>query len=342
MAGFKRLAFNPMRINLSQAILGVAIVLLSACSSIPIDSNRNGDVPLQESHSILNLPYFPQEDDQCGPASLATMLAARDINVSPEALRAQVYIPSKQGSLTTEMVARARRQGLLVYPLKPQLFDIVAEVSADNPVLVLQNLGFNWLPRWHFTVVIGYDLAQQSLTLRSGQHRNYQVPIALFLKTWQRADHWAVIINKPQQLPQTAEQAVFLKAANELELVGETEAALAAYKTALKHWPDNTLAFFGAANSAYALGNYAQASDFFKGYLKQAPNSAAGWNNFAYSLLENNCLDEATNAIDCALKLAPTNAEYLDSYSEITEQVKHPKQSQNMANINCELPRCPL
>ena len=27
-------------------------------------------------------------------------------------------------------------------------------------LLVLQNLGLSWLPRWHYAVVVGYDLAE--------------------------------------------------------------------------------------------------------------------------------------------------------------------------------------
>lgn len=118
-----------------------------ACSSIPIKLENDGHVQLPKSHTISNLPYFPQEEDQCGPASLATMLGARGITVTPQDLRAKVNIPAKEGSLTTEMVAQARRHGMVVYPLKPRLSDVLTEISGGNPVLGLQNLGFNWLPR---------------------------------------------------------------------------------------------------------------------------------------------------------------------------------------------------
>ena len=86
------------------------------------------------------------------------MLAYNQINTTPEQLRPYLYIPEKGGSLAVELEARARQFNLIVYPLKPDVTDILLELDAGHPVLVMQNLGFSWLPQWHFAVAIGYDL----------------------------------------------------------------------------------------------------------------------------------------------------------------------------------------
>jgi hypothetical protein len=136
----------------------VSYTCLIGCAQLDLpDVSEYGHLPV--SHAISGLPYFPQEADQCGPASLATMLGARDITVTPEELRAKVYIPAKKGSLTTELVAQARQHGMIAYTLRGELIDVLSEISHDNPVLVLENLGFSWFPRWLFSVVVGYDLA---------------------------------------------------------------------------------------------------------------------------------------------------------------------------------------
>ena len=314
-----------------------SLINLVACSNTPIKFIPGGDGRLPNAHTIADVPYFAQVEDQCGPASLATMLAVRNISVTPQALRQKIYIPAKQGSLTTEMVSRARRYHLLVYPVGQNLADVFAEVSADNPVLVLQNIGLDWLPRWHFSVVIGYDLAQQSITLRSGEALEHRIGLALFLTTWERAKRWAVVMTEPDDLPSTAQAERFLQSANELEQIGETQAALSAYKAALTRWPQNTLAYFGAGNTAYALHHYRQASEFFSTYISHTPGVAAAWNNLAYSLLKLNCADDALTAVSCAVHLAPNDSALLASYTEVV--AAHPRSSREG---RCDIPKCPL
>lgn len=310
--------------------------MLIGCANSPVVLDSSAHVQLPTSHTLSDIPHFPQLEDQCGPASLATMLTAQGITVTPEELSAKVYIPDKQGSLTTEMVARARRYGMLVYPLQNDLVDVLTEISGGNPVLVLQNLGLRWLPRWHFSVVIGYDLTQSSVTLRTGEHRAYTVDMQLFQKTWQRADRWAVVISNPRALPKTAEASRYLKSASELELVGEAQAAHIAYQTAIRQWPENALAYFGAGNTAYALEHYQQASDFFAEYIKRHPTSAAAWNNLAYSVLKRDCHDEAVTAIACALQLSPAHTELSQSQAEISVAAKP-----SGPRLSCSIPQCP-
>jgi hypothetical protein len=292
-------------------------LLLSACGAAP-PAPSPADLPhIPDRHLISGLPFFAQVEDQCGPASLATMLAARDIAVDPQTLRGEVYIPDKQGAVTTEMVARGRRYGLLVYPLHGDYDAIVEEVAAGNPVLVLQNLGYDWAPRWHYSVVIGYDLARDIVVLRSGDDMAREIGAGLFLKTWERAGRWSAVMMPPDQLPATARERRFLLSASDLEQVGELEAAARAYSRAMSAWPDSAEARFGAANVAYATGRYDRAVDLFQAYLELRPRSAAGWNNLAFSLLHQCCARPALAAVRCAQSLEPGNPAYRDSLEEL-------------------------
>ena len=99
---------------------------------------------------LTETPFFPQEEHQCGPAALATVLNYHQLAVTPAELTPQVYLPEREGSLQIELVAAARRYGMLAYPLRGNLSDLMTEVAAGNPVLVLQNLAFGWLPKWHY------------------------------------------------------------------------------------------------------------------------------------------------------------------------------------------------
>ncbi|WP_339669803.1 PA2778 family cysteine peptidase [Dasania marina] len=317
------------------------LLILTACSSQPINHGllnpgNHRYAQLAPSHNIANLPYYPQIEDQCGPSSLATMLGVQGIVVSPEQLREKIYIPGKEGTVTTEMIARARRYGLLVYPLAPELLDVLAEINAGNPVLVMQNLGFNWLPRWHFSVAMAYDLKRQTISLRSGTELKHEIGFSLFAKTWRRANSWAVVLTQPDNLPATATAAAVVQAASQLEQVGELQAAYKVYQAVLTQWPQTTLAAFGAGNAAYALGHYGQAEQHFTDYIAQQPQAAQGWNNLAYTLIKRQCISAAKQAIHCAVQLQPSNKQLLESFDDIN---RYPAAA---AEASCKLSPCVL
>ena len=109
--------------------------------------NTPDDLP--PAVELSQTPFFPQTEHQCGPAALATVLQPHHVDVSPQTLSSQLYIPAREGSLQVEMAVTARRYGMLPYPLNPEFADLLAEIAAGHPVLVLQNLRFDWWPQWH-------------------------------------------------------------------------------------------------------------------------------------------------------------------------------------------------
>tara|TARA_R110001592_G_scaffold362757_1_gene678067 strand:+ start:145 stop:1089 length:945 start_codon:yes stop_codon:yes gene_type:complete len=290
-----------------------------ACSSVHLNVQDPRLDHLARSYEIENIPFYPQVEDQCGPSSLATILGVQGVNISPAQLRGKLYIPDKEGTVTTEMIARARRFGLLVYTLEPDIINLLAEINAGNPVLVMQNLGLDWWPVWHFSVAVAYDLDAQKISLRSGDVYKHDVDFSVFLQTWGRANSWAIVTVPPEKLPVTASAKGVITAANQLEQVGEVETAFHAYKAVLNKWPDNSLAKFGAGNSAFALGYFERAQDFFFDYLKTNPNSSLAWNNLSYSLAALGCMPEARKAISCALSKDPYNQNLLESEMEILQ-----------------------
>jgi ABC-type bacteriocin/lantibiotic exporter with double-glycine peptidase domain len=157
------------------------------------------------THRTCRCALLPQKAYQCGPAALATLLQDQGIPWSPEQLVPEVYVPARQGSLQAEMLAAARARGLVAYPLRPELDAILREVAAGRPVLVLQNLGLSWLPRWHYAVIVGYDLARGEIVLRSGLHERHVNGFARFERTWRRAGRWAFVVTPPDKLLELAE-----------------------------------------------------------------------------------------------------------------------------------------
>src|SRR5437588_472596 len=131
--------------------------LLAGCASLwPQTAQLREGLPagLPERVELTQVPFFPQSEYQCGPAALATALASFGVKVTPEDLVPQVYLPQRKGSLQIEMMAAARRHGMVSYQLAPRFEDVLRELSAGNPVIVLQNLGFGG--GWHYAVAVGY------------------------------------------------------------------------------------------------------------------------------------------------------------------------------------------
>ena len=69
---------------------------------------------LAQHLELDSAPFFPQKDYQCGPASLATVMAYSGISVTPDDLVSKVYLPNRGGSLQVEMLAAPRSYGLVV------------------------------------------------------------------------------------------------------------------------------------------------------------------------------------------------------------------------------------
>ena len=96
---------------------------------------------LPAHYELTAVPFFPQEEYQCGPAALAMAISWSGLPLKPEDLVDEVYTPSRKGSLQVAVIASARRHGRLAYEIS-DLDSIFHEVSAGYPVIILQNLEF--------------------------------------------------------------------------------------------------------------------------------------------------------------------------------------------------------
>ncbi|MGH2349336.1 MAG: PA2778 family cysteine peptidase, partial [bacterium] len=170
---------------------------IGGCAAPPTRAFPDAPGPFAARTELSNTPFFAQSTYQCGPAALATVLSAAGIPADPEALSTQVYVPTRRGSLQVEMLAAARRNGTVALEIEPALSALLQTVADGYPVVVLQNLGLAWLPRWHYAVVIGYDLDSRSVVLRSGTTRRQVVPMASFERTWSRSGRWAMAALRP-------------------------------------------------------------------------------------------------------------------------------------------------
>ncbi|HTP63357.1 MAG TPA: PA2778 family cysteine peptidase [Burkholderiales bacterium] len=279
---------------------------LGGCISLPqseaLRETPPQGIPLRVE--LTQVPFFVQDGFLCGPASLAMVINAAGVPATVESLEPMVYLPGRQGSLQAEMLGATRRSGLVAYALAPKLEDLLREVAAGTPVVVLVNLGFNLLPVWHYSVVVGYDLEKREVIVRTAHRRRDEWSFSFLEYFWRESDYWSMVALPPGRVPATADESGFAAAVAALEQAGKPGEARQSYRALLERWPDNQLGLIGLGNVDYTLKDLAGAEQAFRRASEVPPPSAAAFNNLAFVLSEQGRLDDAEIAARRAVALA--------------------------------------
>ncbi len=298
----------------ARAIAGVlafaCAALLHGCASFTpqtklLAESRPAGVP--GAHELTEVPFFAQSDYQCGPASLAMVMVAAGVKTTPEELVPEVYLPERKGSLQVEMLAAARRHGLVSYQLAPSYGDLIREIAAGTPVILLQNLGIK--EGWHYAVAVGYDWDNGMLQLRSGGNERQELPFAMNEMVWRRSGYWAMVAVPPDRIPASADEQRWLGAIAALERAGQPAPARTAYRTFLGRWPENVNAAIGLANAHHALGELREAESVLREAAKREPDSVIVLNNLAQVLADQGRYSEALPYVERASATGGPHAE---------------------------------
>ena len=306
--------------------LALSAALLWGCAATPQSSSLMQQVPegIAAETQLDQVPFFPQEQYQCGPAALATVLLASDVAVTPQQLVSQVYVPGRQGSFQAEMMAATRNHGRLAYELAPSLEVLLTEINAGHPVLVLQNLGLDWYPQWHFAVVKGYDLEERQLILNSGTRENYALPLSTFERTWARAEHWAMVALPPDQLPASADSQAYFQSVVALERSNAAALVRQAYEAGLDRWPHHKALLMAYGNLLYGQGALQESAQAFRKVIDLDSGYAPAYNNLAQVLYE---LDQGQEAIRLARQAVKLGGEYAQAYRETLRRLDQKRKS---------------
>ncbi|HEY1289347.1 MAG TPA: PA2778 family cysteine peptidase [Burkholderiales bacterium] len=308
---------------LAGVLVCACALALSGCASMwPQTAELRRALPqgIPESAELREVPFFPQEEYQCGPAALATVLAASGIKVRPEDLVPQVYLPERKGSLQVEMLAAARRHGAVSYQLAPRFEDLLRELAAGNPVIVLQNLSVG--EGWHYAVAVGYDYDAGRLVLRSGTTERELMPFTVQEVVWKRSNYWAMVALPPDRIAATADEGRWLSAVAAMERTGDAASARVAYASFLKRWPENVSAAVGLANSYYALGALPDAERVLRDAMKRAPDSVVVLNNLAQTLSDQGKNEEALPLIERAVERTGSTGSYAKAVLDTRDTIR--------------------
>ena len=294
---------------------------ISACTSVqPSGYLGKGKLAaLPKSVDLVEVPFFEQERNHCGPSSLASVLAFWGSDMRLEQIADLVFTPGRRGSLRADMISAPRRLGYLSFSLEGGLEAGLREIQAGNPVIILQNLGLTWLPIWHYAVLVGYDLNTEEVLLRSGRESRLSMSFATLANTWARSDYWAVVVVPADRIPATATANSFLQAVLGLEHAGSLESARTAYEHGLKRWPNDTGMIVGYSNNLYATGQADEAKRVLLQAIDRSPESAVLLNNSAHMLAKEGELD---TALELASRAAAIDGPFRDICVRTLETIK--------------------
>lgn len=301
----------------------ISLLALGACATPQVDALRRQPGTVPPKAAVSQPVFFAQRTKECGPAALAMVLGHAGLRVHPDDLVREVYNQGREGSLTPAVLAAARRRGRIAYPVG-HLSALFQAVNRNRPVIVLQNLGLQMFPRWHYAVVVGYDLKKGDIILHSGRTRFLRMSLETFERTWSRGGYWALLVLRPGEFPDPIDETTYVKAVAGVERAGQTKVAAQAYRAAAARWPGNLVAQMGLGNALYRLKEKRAAADAYRTAVARHPASGDALNNLAHVLAELGDLDEAARAAEKAVALGGANrATYVRTLGSIKERQKH-------------------
>ncbi len=233
-----------------------------------------------EFREIPNVPFVNQTAGHCGPAALTMALKWAGAKATIDEVSPQVFTPGVKGSYQLDMISAARRNGMMALPLNG-LQELISEIEAGHPVIVFENLALSWLPRWHYAVVFGYDLKNQTVRMHSGPEAFKLWDIRKFERSWKLGDYWGLVVLPPGMLSASASELSHVRATAVLEQIGKIEEAQTSYQSILQRWPQSLAAHVGLANIAFSKNDAKAAENLLLQAVQDHPESASAWFNLS-------------------------------------------------------------
>ena len=143
---------------------------------------------------VNRVPFYPQTQYQCGPASLAAVLNYWGRDVTPDRIVKEIYRPPMKGILNADLWQYAKSQNLRATIKHGSWEFLERNVSLNRPVIAFVNFGPQQVPMGHFLVVVGLDPNDKSVITYSGLNKDERIPYEGFKAAWEKTDYWSLLI----------------------------------------------------------------------------------------------------------------------------------------------------
>ncbi|MEW6118060.1 MAG: C39 family peptidase [Nitrospirota bacterium] len=168
-------------------LLAALLSIIGSCATAPVQPDSNAVI-------IRNVPFYAQEEYQCGPASLAGVLNYWNISATPEEIAKDIYSGSARGTLNLDMLFYAQRKGADALHYSGGWDDLREKINKGYPLIVMVDNGFSIYQVHHFMVAVGYS--EGSVIVNSGAAERAVIDKGRFLTTWKKTNYWTLWIKK--------------------------------------------------------------------------------------------------------------------------------------------------
>jgi hypothetical protein len=152
--------------------VGITLFILYACLLSGCSTGAKELAIARPSQAVLikDVPFFPQLDYQCGPASLAGVL----------------------NYYSLDMVLYARQRGFTSKWYEGSKDDIVRAVDSGSPLVVMIDLGFSLARVYHYMVITGYSF--KGVIANTGTTPQKLISWEKFMSQWNKTHNWTLLI----------------------------------------------------------------------------------------------------------------------------------------------------
>lgn len=146
------------------------------------------------SSVIAGVPFLPQEEDTCGPSSLAMVLRFLGKSVETSEIVRETRTEGLKGTLITDLASAARRRGFAAEIVDLDLPRLKERISAGVPVILLVDLGIWSWSRPHYLVAYGWT--PEGVVAHSGREPGKVIPFSTLDAQWAKMGRLAIIVRR--------------------------------------------------------------------------------------------------------------------------------------------------
>lgn len=165
--------------------LSLFLLIITACSSHLI-------IQYGPEVIINKVPFYPQEDYQCGPSALAGVMNYYGINISPNEIASEIYSKSARGTLDLDLLFYTEKKGLKAEKYRGNINDLRDKIKTGHPLIVLVDYGYGPIQVNHFMVIVGYN--ESGVFANSGREEKKFIPYKDFVRVWDKTGNWTLLI----------------------------------------------------------------------------------------------------------------------------------------------------
>ena len=158
----------------------------------------SGPGPGQRAEVLLMQPQS-SERNQCGPTTLASVLAFHGKPVTEEVISKAIYSPTANGVLLHDMAWFAREQGFHVELRTGNVKDLKGLVDVRLPPIVMLDYGFAGYRKPHITAITG--VTDEGVFQLGNKRADDYVRMRLFNRLWERAGNQYLVITPVESPP---------------------------------------------------------------------------------------------------------------------------------------------